>query len=47
MIVQIECKTSSWLECFAEMQPILYKDIYFYNIEQNLPPPKLLTINKN
>ena len=26
MIVQIERKTSSWLECFAEMQPIFYKD---------------------
>lgn len=42
MIVQIECKTSSWLECFAEMQPILCKDIYFYNIERHLPPPETL-----
>ena len=44
MIVQIERKTSSWLECFAEMQPIFYKDIYFYNIEQYLPPPEPLNI---
>ena len=42
MIVQIEHKTSSWLECFAEVQPILCKDIYFYNIEQHLPPPETL-----